>query len=476
MKRIALALVLILVAVGCGSTNKKDVADGGDRTAESVTGSSAAPDGTGAPDSTATTTGGKTSATLTGGAGAAGDVPGSKGGKSSSGLPLGTGSIKIGFHYSENLDTAYRALGASGSFVNIVAALESMVKYVNAHGGLGGKKVVPVFHGTDPLIGTFSAQAETACTHFTQDEKVFAVISGAVLPDINMPACHAKYKTPLMWDYQYLLDKAKLNSFGNYLYMPHAIATERYGFYVDALWQSKFITKDTKVGVMRYDDPQHKRFYDTVIKPGLAKHGLVAIDKAVSRPQSAGEAGDTGQQASSAMLDLRSKDVTRVLFVPSGGAIPLITGKVADGQHYYPRYAFTSFDIPNFVTDNMTDEQLAGGVTLGWMPPNDTYLTQLPKNASTERCYKAAGIRSLSVVRFCDGLFLLKDSLDKTPLFNVAGLSEAIHALGDDFKTPWSLSTKMASGRHDGASSFKLMRFSASCSCFKYEGSSKPVP
>jgi hypothetical protein len=154
----------------------------------------------------------------------------------------------------------------------------------------------------------------------------------------------------------------------------------------------------------------------------------------------------------------------------------LVVGAVADGQRYYPRYAFTSFDIPFFVTDNMSDEQLAGAVALGWMPTNDTYLPQAPKSAATERCYKATGVRAAAVVRFCDGLFFLKDSLDRTPLFDVPGLKKAGYALGQWTGTPWSFSSKISAGRHDGASAFRLMRFVASCSCFKYEGANEPVP
>ena len=157
--------------------------------------------------------------------GVTGVVPGSRDGKSASGLPLGTGDIKIGFHYSENLDTAYNALGAQGSFVNMVSAIESMVKYVNANGGLGGKRVVPVFHGTDPLNGTFSAQAEAACTHFAQDEQVFATVQGAVLPDINSAACHEKYQSPLVWSYQYLLDRKTMIDYQDHLYIPQASAS-----------------------------------------------------------------------------------------------------------------------------------------------------------------------------------------------------------------------------------------------------------
>lgn len=474
MRRLALLALVAILAAACGSTSK-DVTEGAGEAAEAVSGSASPGETPEAVASLAPGTSGGAGSAQPGGGGASGVVPGSKGGKSATGLPLGTGTIKIGFHYSENLDTAYRALGASGSFVNMVSAIESMVRYVNAKGGLGGKKVEPVFHGTDPLVGTFPAQAEAACTHFAQDEKVFAVVSGAVLPDINTAACHAKYRTPLVWSYQYLLDRKTLDGYQDYLYMPHAIAIERYGFYIDSLWESRFLTKSSKIGVFRYDDEQHERFFNTVIKPGLAKYGLVAIDKPMKRPHSAGEAGDVATQASNAMIDLRAKGVEHLLFVPSGGALPLIVGNVANSQNYYPKMAFTSFDIPSFVSDNLSDEQLAGAVALGWMPTNDNYLEQTPKSEALERCFAATGVRHGSVVRFCDGLFFLKDSLDRTPLFDAPGLKRAAYALGSWTRTPWSFGSKIGPNRHDGATAYRLMRFAADCSCFRYTGSNRPV-
>lgn len=477
MRRMAaLVLALVLVSIGCGSDKKDREFIGPNDDAEGTT---ATKDGKPVASGAIAGPGGGSSGTVSAGRGGVGGTgSGGIGSAEASGttLPPGSGPIKIGFHYSQNLDTAYKALGASGSFVNMVAAIESMVKYVNANGGLGGKKVVPVYHGTDPLNGTFPAQAEAACAHFAQDEKVFATVQGAVLPDINSAACHAKHRSPLVWSYQYLLDRRSLLAYEDYLYQPHGIGVDRYRFYIDALWQAGFLTKASKVGLLRYDDPIHKLFLDTVVKPGLAKYGLTVLDKAVRRPQAASEAGEAGAQVASAGFDFKSKDIDRVLFVPSGGAIPFITGPTAQNQDYYPRYAFTSFDIPNFITDNLSDRQLKDAVTLGWMPTNDTYLREVPKDPDLDRCLKAAGVQSTTVVRFCDGLFFLKEALDKTPKFSPAGLEQAAHALGAGFRTPWSLATKVGPGRHDGATAYRLMRFHASCSCFRYEGTNKPVP
>lgn len=56
---------------------------------------------------------------------------------------------------------------------NYQVAYTTLIDQINAHGGINGRKVVPVFAPVDPL-GT--AAAATACTQLTEDDKVFAVL------------------------------------------------------------------------------------------------------------------------------------------------------------------------------------------------------------------------------------------------------------------------------------------------------------
>ena len=392
-------------------------------------------------------------------------------------LPRGTGEIKIGFHYSENIDSAYAAFGAEGDFVDFEASITKMVGFVNARGGLGGKKVVPIFHGTDPLNGTFPAQAERACTFFAEDAKVAYVVSGAILPDDNMPACFAKRKLPLVWNYQYLTSQDTFRKYASYLYMPSNIGTYRFGFSIGALKAAGYFDKGAKVGLVRYDTAVHMEFAEKIVKAGLAKIGLkLTAEAAITKPQSAGEAGDSAAQISSAILRFRNAGVTHVIFSPSGGAIPLLWGASADGQGFRARLAFNSLDIPNFVTDNMSEEQLNRAVVVGWMPAGDTYAQYVPRTAAWEECRTATGVKDdTDMARFCDGLFFLKAALDETPTYGVAGLRSAVESLGTGFASPWSNTTRFGPGRYDGAATYRLMAFDAECFCFEFTSGPKSI-
>lgn len=473
MRRIALLAVVVLIAVACGSTSDERVTSDAAPvasdapTATDAAASPVATDDTGRPISTSR---GTVTAPATALPGAVRTPAG--------GLPRGTGEIEIGFHYSEDIQAAYNAFGASGDFFDFEQAITALAKWVNARGGLGGKKVVPVFHGTNPLNGTFPEQAERACTFFAEDAKVAYVVSGAILPDDNMPACFARRKLPLVWDYQYVVSRRTFDRYANTLYMPHNVATDRMGFFVGALNAAKYFTADAKIGLVRYDTAAHKEYADKVVKAGLAKLGRkVTIEAALSQPHSAGEAGTTANQAASAILRMNNAGITHLIWVPSGGAIPLIWGNAADSQNFRPRNAFTSLDIPTFLSENMSEDQLGTALVVGWMPANDTFMRFVPKTKAVEDCRNASGVKdNTGIARFCDGIFFLKAALDRTPLYGVDGLRRAADALGTSYESPWTITTRITSGRHDGASSYRIMTFDGACVCFRFASGAKPIP
>jgi ABC-type branched-subunit amino acid transport system substrate-binding protein len=472
LRAIALAAAIALLAIACGSTSNTNVT----RTDDPSAVSSDTPSATSHASPSATDAAGRPVTRGTVSVPRTTPQPGAVT-TPVAGLERGTGTIKIGFHYSSDLDAAYRAFGASGNFFDVEQAVNSLVKWVNARGGLGGKKVVAVFHTTNPLSGTFPEQAEKACTFFAEDAKVSYVVSGAVLPDDNMPACFARRNLPLVWDYQYVTSQTTFDRFANTLYMPHNIATQRMGFSIAALNSAKFFDAGAKIGLVRYDTAAHKEYADKVVKPALTKIGRkVLVEAALTKPQSAGEAGYTANQAASAILRMHNSGVTHLLWVPSGGAIPLIWGNAADSQNFHPRNAFTSLDIPTFITDNLSEEQLDRSMVVGWMPANDTYMQYVPKTPPIEDCKKATGVAdNTGIARYCDGLFFLKAALDRTPLYGVSGLRKAADALGTTYRSPWTISTRITSGRHDGATSYRMMTFNAGCFCFRFSSDAKPT-
>ena len=79
-------------------------------------------------------------------------------------------TIKVGITYPD--------VAAIRNLINVDPgnypdAYNALIKQINAHGGVGGRKIVPVYAPVDPL-GT--AGAATACSQLTQDDKVFVAM------------------------------------------------------------------------------------------------------------------------------------------------------------------------------------------------------------------------------------------------------------------------------------------------------------
>ena len=65
---------------------------------------------------------------------------------------------------------------------NYNVAYTTLFDQINAHGGLGGRKIVPTFAAVDP---TGTAGAAKACTQLTEDDKVFVVMGFFQAADVD---------------------------------------------------------------------------------------------------------------------------------------------------------------------------------------------------------------------------------------------------------------------------------------------------
>ena len=385
--------------------------------------------------------------------------------------PAAGGTVKIGIHISTDLSAAYTAFGAKNPPGDVTPGVQAIVEWINAHGGMHGRKVEAIFHSSDPLRGSFDSEAEAACADLVDDKHVFAAISGAVLPTVVTPDCFAKKHVPLVWNYHFFVDGPMWSRWMPYLYMPFSASADRMGFYVDQLAANHYFAADARVALVRYDVPEQARFASQVLRPRLAAHKVNVVDEiAVSRPPSASGAADTASQLSSAILKMRTDGVTHVVFVPTGGAVPFVFMSEAEGQGFRPRYAMNSLDIPVFVAEQAPASQLHGSLVIGWSPPSDVEYAQepTPKNEWRQRCHDLANIASMA--RYCDGLFFLKAALDRATTFSAAGLQEAVEGMGASFAPVFSIADRFGRNRHDGASAVRLVSYDDGCSCFQYTG------
>jgi ABC-type branched-subunit amino acid transport system substrate-binding protein len=381
--------------------------------------------------------------------------------------------VVVGVNYSANLDAAFTAFGANRADIDIRKGIERIVADINATGGLGGRRLQAVIHGTDPLVGSFDQQGQEACTTFTEDHKAVAVVGGALNASQSLLDCLSRRGVAFLWEYQILIEQSTFDRHAAHLFQPSGVAAERLAAYIDDLVTGRWLTESAVIGVLRYDEPHHARFVRQIIEPRLRAAGFrIREDIGIQRPPSTASAGDTAAQANSAVLRFRSAQVTHVILVPTGGVLPFIFMPLADSQGYVPVYALNSLDIPNFVAPNVPARQLRGSRGLGWLPPSDLSTDRIPRNLPTlERCAKVTGARDDDVVRFCDGLYLLKAAFDRGAPATAGGIRSALEAVGTSYVSPWAtMGTRFAPGRHDGAAAARTLAFDEGCRCFSYTG------
>ena len=86
-------------------------------------------------------------------------------------------TISVGFPYVDF--AALKSLGVTINDGSFPHAYGAMVAYMNAHGGVDGRQLVPSYVEMNPAV---PASATSACTQLTQDDKAFIVIA-PVFPD-----------------------------------------------------------------------------------------------------------------------------------------------------------------------------------------------------------------------------------------------------------------------------------------------------
>ena len=108
------------------------------------------------------------------------------------GLGVTGRTITVGISYTRNADTANAGIGASGiTSGDEVADSQAVIDEINARGGVAGRKLVGLFHPYDATsTSTGDSQDASACSDYTQDHKVIAVLSGGLTD--GFPACLTK--------------------------------------------------------------------------------------------------------------------------------------------------------------------------------------------------------------------------------------------------------------------------------------------
>jgi ABC-type branched-subunit amino acid transport system substrate-binding protein len=504
MRRLALAAVVVAIA-GCGSTVPTASSGPGQSSATGVEqglgeGTALGPE----PETSVVSGGDDDVASDVGGAPESG-VPGSEvrpdqGGSTArpgGPIPAAPGSrgvtdttIRLGFQVDDfaKANAVSGSLGGTDAFGDgeVQKKLQAVVDYVNAQGGIAGRKVEPVWHYEDATSVTSATgrqrEAQRACATWTEDNAVFAFGGGDVDP--AMRACAVRNKTPMIvLDHTVYPSKKMFDSFAPYWYAPHLmVADHRERALAKTLLADGFFPKGAKVGLLIEDSAGIRAGVDAGMKPVLKAAGVdVAAEAVYPDP--------IESPWSTYVLRFQSAGVTHVVMSTTAylWAPSLFMMRAAESQGFRPRWGLGSDQAPNLLGSmGAPPEQLAKAQGMGWIPFLDEGPTKLasPQEALCVQILTKAGFASgPGDGGFCEFPFFMKAALDRAEVISPEGLARAVGGLGTAYVSTMTVngSTSFAPGKHDGPATMRSIAFDQRCgqdgvSCFKYTSAPRPIP
>jgi hypothetical protein len=410
-----------------------------------------------------------------GGPGGSGGAPQTATG---AGGPRGSGALHIGYQYVNVGSGGTAAVtGRDVSIGDPVADARAVTSWINAHGGLGGRRMVLEPFGVDyaQYVSNPQAAYEAVCTHFTQDVQVLAV--ALYVPDRTELSCLAARGIVAISD-GYSLDRSAFAQYANTYWSPGSMSQDRGAeLGVSGLWDARFLTAGAAVGILRYEEVGYARA-EKSLRAALARKGLSAVTHTVSYSDTSSAQADTA----SAVLDFRSRGVTHVMVLDNSGGITFAFMQAAESQQYRPAYALTTNNSPSALQQLAPAQQLAKAQAISWWSGDvgTSVSEQTPPALPSSRaaCLKimadagldASGTAAGTALITCDQLLLLKAVLDRGATPTAAGMTRVLDTLGTGYTSPLTYGSRFAPGRHDAATVTRRIGFDSSCTCWRYLG------
>lgn len=391
--------------------------------------------------------------------------------------------IFIGYATFKGGDEGTRSLGFDTNYGDWEGQARAIVKDINARGGVGGRKLVLVFHDvpTSDSINRRDAAAQAMCARWTEDQPVFAAINVTHTVSQNtLAACMAKRQTRLIQVNTSQPPRSFYTRHLPYIYAPAEASMERIlprwiqraavNGYFDGGWDASPSApgpEPTKVGIISIRTSWGADF-TRIIRKELIRQGR---DLAATAEYS-GDSSRLANEMSQAAIRFQNSGVTHII---TQGAVPLFFSTAAESQHYRPRYAIYSGNSPKSIESR--SDQMKGALGVGYVPTSDVQSARDPGDIGDARrkcreIMEKAGQNTSSrdafdlMVRACDGFSFLKTAIESGGLS--AGEFEQGVRQTNSLQAASTFRISFANGRSDGVDAIRDLGFSENCKCFMY--------
>lgn len=406
---------------------------------------------------------------------------------------MAAGPIEIGLLIAE-VGSFAKATGVGVSQSELYRnSIHAFVGSINAAGGVAGRKLVVIDHSVEVTSPDLASAYQAACTDFTQDHHVGAVIYNGVVYYESLNACLTKAGVPL-------LDMAWTGAVGDATELannPGLIAINvvnsdrRLQSIINKALAAGFLRAGDTLGVFVEDCPYNLRAYDRTLTPLLArsKVGVVRSDTGCAKAPS--DQGEIVSQLQAAALRFKTANVDGVMFVTafeSGYIYYFAQG--AEQQQYAPQYLLFDSQGESGAMASIPKRQLVRMRGFGGLPfldvthpPAAPRVQQAVRNAclavARGKGIRPAGIpEQIQVFNACDAVSLLRRALTLSGgRTGTASIAPAVQQVGDNFVSALNLNgaTRFGRDRHDGMELTAVSVYQAKCECFVYRSAPTPI-
>jgi hypothetical protein len=367
------------------------------------------------------------------------------------------------------------------------ADARAAVAAINRAGGVFGRQLVLEFYNenTFALLASPDTQAAGACTHFTQDTAVAAVVNDVTI--IDTPAfktCFATNHLPLFEGSQQPTDTKALLGFGGYVI---AVLSPSYTSMAPTLvrrlkaegyftpWN---VTKGApgtapvKVGILTPHDSTGAE------AANLLATALRTIGHPPAEIYSYSASGAGSGTQSSAAFRFHAQGITHVI---GTGLNTYLFMQPAEAAGYRPRYGVSTFNAPGVLLEhNVPKAQLVGSLGIGTDPTGDVGFAQDPGNVSPaeQTCLATMhaagqnfGARRLAeaVGLFdCDAFQLVRDAMRAGGGITPDAIVRGVQLAGPSFVPAETFTSGLGPGEFALAGSARDLGFDAHCGCYRY--------
>ncbi|MHB8342066.1 MAG: hypothetical protein ACYDB7_12970 [Mycobacteriales bacterium] len=502
----ATALALLSLAA-CGSTAVPSVADqaagGGGLAVPAGAATGAVPGGSsGASAATAEVGSGGVAAPSAGSGGAlpeaGGGVPaGQMGGAGSLAGPAAVpgvtaSTISLGALYTPSSVSSQEntALGAAGiTYGNTDQDWGAVLADINAHGGVAGRRVVPVFYTTSSSsTETVDQQEQAACADWTQDHHVYVVAASGM--DATGLGCLFEHGVSGAMDPDISPDTLQTYAaFPKYVAIANVALDRLAADEVATLRSQGYFGPHATVGVLTVDTAPFSYMLDHALLPALARAGYPhPVVAQVAYPDNSQDIGEMSAGVSSAEFSFFAHHVDHVLIFDVAGYLTLEFLNDAESQHYYPRYGFNSENGAQALLSGgyIPADQVKTALGIGWLPLLDVPFTQLPADSALQHCvalYRAHGITfssataELAGAEICEWAWFFRAAMAAGgPNLTTSTFVTGVDRLAGSYPSVLTFATHFSQGQHDGVAAARTFAFAGSCSCFQYTSAPLGLP